>query len=469
MRVRAMMMPWMFGVIVPLICEAQPAPRAVEDAHLILGELVGINTAEPDGNTTAAAERLAARLRAAGFPEEDVKVLGPDATHGNLVARLRGRGAARPVLFLAHLDVVPAAREDWSVDPYTLTRKDGYYYGRGTTDDKGFCAIWTAVFIDLKRRGIVPAGDLILALTAGEEGGSGTPVNGVSWLLANHRPLIDAAYCINGDAGGGMYKDGRHLAFGIQTEEKTYVDFTLEVVNAGGHSSRPVKDNAIYRLSRALTRLDDGLRLPIRLTDTTRGYLQKMTLIESPSTAADLKAVVATTPDEAAAARLTRDPGYNAQLRTTCVATMLSAGHAPNALPQRARANINCRLLPGEQTEGVRLAIERAIDDPQVGVTIAVDGGEVPPPARIDPAVFELLEKAAHHVWPGVPVMPVLEAGGTDGRSLRLAGIPAYGVNHFEADEDHRAHGKDERIRVDHFDDAVRFGQQVATLAAAGY
>jgi acetylornithine deacetylase/succinyl-diaminopimelate desuccinylase-like protein len=466
MRLRARIALTCLTCLVPVATYGQAPSPPVADARAILRELVGIDTAEPQGNTTVAAERLAARLRAAGFSEEDVKVIGPDARHGNLVARLRGRGTARPVLFLAHLDVVAAAREDWSVDPFTLTEQGGYYYGRGTTDDKVFCAIWTAVFIELKRQNVVPAGDLILALTAGEEGGRGNTFNGVRWLLEQHRLLIDAAYCINGDAGGGTYKDSKHQSFGIQTEEKTYVDFALEVVNAGGHSSRPVKDNAIYRLARALTRIDDGLVLPVTFSETTRTYLTKMAALESPALGADLRAVLASPPDPAALARINNDPGYNALLRTTCVATQVAGGHAPNALPQRASANINCRLLPGDGADDIRLAIEKVINDPQVTIRTAVAAGRSPAPQSIDPVVFGLLETAAHRVWPAVPVMPMMETGGTDGKELRLAGIPAYGVNHFEADEDHRAHGRDERIRIDHFDDAARFGLETAKLAA---
>ena len=456
-------------LLLPAIVGAQPAPPAsplIANARAILRELVAIDTSEPNGSTTAAAERIAVRLKGAGFEDQDVKVLGPDARHGNLVVRLRGRGAARPVLFLAHLDVVPAARADWSVDPFTLVEQDGYYYGRGTTDDKVFCAIWTAVFMELKRQQIAPAGDLILALTAGEEGGGTSATNGVRWLLEQHRTLIDAAYCINGDAGGGTYKDGKHISFGVQTEEKTYIDFALEVVGAGGHSSRPVKDNAIYRLARALVRLDDRLELPVRFNETTRAFLGAMARLEPPPLGTDLAAVLAEPQDAQALARVLADPGYNAQLRSTCVATQVSAGHAPNALPQRAAANVNCRVLPGEKVDDVRRAIETAVADPEVTLRVALDVGATPPPLSIDPTVFGMIEDAAHRVWPGVPVLPVLEVGGTDGRELRVAGIPTYGVNHFEADEDHRAHGKDERIRIDHFDDAVRFGLEIVTLSA---
>jgi acetylornithine deacetylase/succinyl-diaminopimelate desuccinylase-like protein len=441
---------------------AQTPPELVSSARELLGELVAINTADPDGSTTPAAEHVASFLKAAGFPDEDVKVIGSDRRRGNLVARLPGRGAGKPVLFLAHLDVVPALREDWTTDPYSLVEKDGYYYGRGTTDDKQFCAIFAAAFAQLKREGFVPERDLLLALTTGEEHGSDPDTNGVMWLLKHHRALMDVAYVVNGDAGGGsIAADGRYLAFGVQAGEKLYADFTLEITNPGGHSSRPVKDNAIYRLARALSRVET-MALPLRVTDLTRPYLAFLATVESGQKAKDLKAAASTSPDLAAVQRLAdTDPTLNAQLRTTCVATQLNAGHAPNALPQRARANVNCRILPDERVEDIRAAIVAAIDDPTVTVVHSTGEAQTPP-IKLDQDVMALITRAAAEVWPGVPVVPVLEAGGTDGFFFREIGIDVYGVNHFERDEDKRAHGKDERIGVKQFDEAARFGYVLA-------
>ena len=441
-------------------------PQLVDTAKDIFRELIAINTAEPDGNTTRAAERIAARLKEAGFADDDVKILGSADRHGNLVARLRGSGKGRPVLFLAHLDVVPAAREDWSVDPFVLTEKDGYYYGRGTTDDKQFASIWTAAFISAKRTGFMPDRDLILALTAGEETGVGDQ-NGVTFLLARHRALVDAEYVINGDAGGGSIQNGRNVAFGVQAAEKRYMDVALEVTNPGGHSSLPVKDNAIYRLARALGRVDE-LSFPIRLNDVTRAYFEKRAAIDGGAVGDAMRALAAGRADAAAIARLTADPINNSMMRTTCVATVAAAGHAPNALPQRAKANINCRLLPDDAPEAVVAALRRAIADPAVSVTPVGNLKPVPPTQALHPGAMAAIGAAAEAVWPGVPLVPLMEPGGTDGVFFRAVGIPAFGVNHFGPDDDVRAHGRDERIGVREFEDAVRFGDAAVRIAGGG-
>jgi len=441
-------------------------PQLVDTAKDIFRELIAINTAEPDGNTTRAAERIAARLKEAGFADDDVKILGSADRHGNLVARLRGSGKGRPVLFLAHLDVVPAAREDWSVDPFVLTEKDGYYYGRGTTDDKQFASIWTAAFISAKRTGFMPDRDLILALTAGEETGVGDQ-NGVTFLLARHRALVDAEYVINGDAGGGSIQNGRNVAFGVQAAEKRYMDVALEVTNPGGHSSLPVKDNAIYRLARALGRVDE-LSFPIRLNDVTRAYFEKRAAIDGGAVGDAMRALAAGRADAAAIARLTADPINNSMMRTTCVATVAAAGHAPNALPQRAKANINCRLLPDDAPEAVVAALRRAIADPAVSVTPVGNLKPLPPTQALHPGAMAAIGAAAEAVWPGVPLVPLMEPGGTDGVFFRAVGIPAFGVNHFGPDDDVRAHGRDERIGVREFEDAVRFGDAAVRIAGGG-
>jgi len=458
------------GVLAVVFCAVAPSPAQtappalIESSRLLLRDLVSINTSEPDGNTTTAATRVADVLKAAGFPAEDVQVIGADRRRGNLVARLRGRGTGKPVLFLAHLDVVPALREDWTTDPYTLVEKDGYYYGRGTIDDKQFCAIFAAVFAQLKREGFVPGRDLVLALTTGEESGPDETSNGVLWLLKHHRSLVDAAYVVNGDAGGGgIAPDGRYLGYGVQAGEKLYADFTLEATHEGGHSSRPVKGNPIYRLVRALSRVET-MALPLKVGAVTQPLLAFLATVETGRKAADLRAAAATPPDTAALARLAdEDPSLNAQLRTTCVATQMTAGHAPNALPQRARANVNCRILPGETPAEIRAALANAVDDPAVSVTQTA-GVQNAPPVRLDPAVMALITRAAGAVWPGVPVIPVLEVGGTDGFHFRELGIDVYGVNHFERDEDKRAHGKDERIGIKQFEEAAKFGYELAKI-----
>ena len=457
-------------VLVAVLCLAE-APSAqstssslVESSRQLFRDLIGINTAEPDGNTTVAATRVADYLKAAGFAAEDVQVIGADARRGNLVARLRGRGTGKPVLFMAHLDVVPALREDWTTDPYTLVEKDGYFYGRGTTDDKQFCAIFAAAFAQLKRDGFVPDRDLVLALTTGEEQGSDEATNGVMWLLKHHRSLIDAAYVINGDVGGGsIAPDGRYLGYGVQAGEKLYADFALEATHDGGHSSRPVAGNPIYRIARALSRVE-ALRLPMSVGPVTQPFLAFLATVESGRTAADLRAAAATPPDQAAMARLAdEDPSLNAQLHTTCVATQVTAGHAPNALPQRARANVNCRILPGDTPAEIRAALVKAIDDPAVTVTQTA-GVQDAPAVRLDPAVMALITKASGLVWPGVPVIPVLEVGASDGLHFRQLGVDVYGVYHFEREEDKRAHGKDERIGIKQFDEATRFGYELAKI-----
>lgn len=441
-------------------------PQSIGTARDILRELIAINTAEPDGNTTRAAELVGARLKAAGFTDGDVQILGPDDRHGSLVARLRGSGKGRPVLFLAHLDVVPAAREDWSVDPFVLTEKDGYYYGRGTTDDKQFAAIWAAAFISARRSGFVPDRDLILALTAGEEGALGD-INGVNFLLSHHRELVDAEYVINGDAGGGSIKNGRNVAFGVQAAEKRYMDVTLEVTNPGGHSSLPVKDNAIYRLARALERVDE-LSFPIRLNDVTRAYFDKRGAVEGGAVGDAMRALAAGKADAAAFVRLTADPIANSMMRTTCVATQLAAGHAPNALPQRAKANVNCRMLPDEDAKALVATVREAIADPAVAVSAVTESKPSPPTQALHPEAMTVISAAAEAVWPGVPVIPMMEPGGTDGVFFRSLGIPAFGVNHFGPDDDVRAHGRDERIGIREFEDAVRFGDAAIRIAGGG-
>ena len=422
-------------------------------AREIYEQLVNINTS-PAAGTTRAAEAMAKRLLDAGLPAADVRVLGARPDQQNLVARFRGADGGRPILLLAHLDVVDARREDWSVDPFTFVERDGYFYGRGTTDDKAQAAIWVATLIRLKQEGVVPNRDLILALTADEEGGG--EANGVAWLLKNHRDLIEAEYCLN-EGGGGQIKGGRKIVNEVQAAEKHYVTFLFTVTNKGGHSSLPEKDNAIYRLAQAVAKLSD-YEFPLHLTEVTRTFFERTAAVAGGQDGADMKAVSGTTPDPAAAARLSKTALYNALLRTTCIPTRLDAGHAENALPQVARATVNCRVIPGEDPAHVRAALERLVTDPNVPVTPAGTSSPVSPPSPLRPDLMQAIERITAELWPGVPVIPVMSTGATDGTFLRTAGIPTYGVSGlFEDIDDVRAHGRDERLAVSAFYEGREF------------
>jgi acetylornithine deacetylase/succinyl-diaminopimelate desuccinylase-like protein len=435
-------------ILAPLMAAAllaaEPTPSAA-DALLraIYEELVEINTVDPAGDNTRAAEAMAARLRAAGLPAADVQVLAPVPRKGNLVARLRGTGQRRPLLLLAHLDVVEARREDWSTDPFTLLEKDGYFYGRGTSDDKAMAAIWIATLIRLRQEGYRPDRDIIVALTADEETG---PANGVDWLLKTHRDLIDAELALNEGAGGRM-KGGRYLANGIQASEKVYESFRLEVTNAGGHSSLPRKDNAIYRLAAGLGRLA-AFDFPVQLSEVTRAYLDRMASLTAGPDGEDMRAVLRTPPDPEALARLSLSPLHNALMRTTCVATGLEGGHAENALPQMARAIVNCRTLPGTPAGEVQATLVKVLADEAIGVT-PVAPAKPSPPSPLTPDIMGPMEQVTREMWPDVAVLPVMGTGATDSLYLRQAGIRAYGVSGlFGEIDDNRAHGRDERMGV---------------------
>ncbi len=440
-----------FFVFSALACAQSSLERDV--ARAIFKELIEINTTDSVGDNTRAAQAMAARLKSAGFSDSDVVVLAAAPRKGNMIARIHGTGGGKPILFLAHLDVVEARREDWSFDPFTFLERDGYFYGRGTQDIKDEAALYVATFMRLRREGFVPRRDLILALTSDEEGG---PNNGVKWLLETHRDLIDAAFCVNGDAGGVQVQGGKRLLLGIQAAEKTFYSFRLEVKNRGGHSSLPEKDNAIYRLSEALARLS-RFTFPVRLNPVTQSFFERTGALDNGPDAADFRAVAKAPPDAAAAARLSGRPIYNALLRTTCIPTMLAGGHAENALPQTATATVNCRLVPGDLPDAVQREIVRVLGDPEVSVTPARPS--VPSP--FSPVPRELLELAGRvgsEVWPGLPVVPLMETGGTDGIYLRVAGVPTYGIAAAFTDlDDIRAHGKDERIAVRAFYDGLDF------------
>jgi acetylornithine deacetylase/succinyl-diaminopimelate desuccinylase-like protein len=450
------------------VVRAQLNDATKDLARSIYKQLIEINTTDSVGSTTVAAEAMAKRLRDAGFPASDVQVLGPNDRKGNMVARIHGTGAKKPILFICHLDVVEARREDWSVDPFTFLEKDGYFYGRGTGDIKDGDAILMTTFIRLKQENYKPDRDLILALTADEEGGS---FNGVDWLLKNHRDLIDAEFILNPDAGDFELDNGKHLIVGIQAAEKLYQDFELKVTNPGGHSSLPVPDNAIYELSDGLVKLQQ-YKFPFELTEVTRAYFEREAPIVGGQTGADMKAILTNPPDQAAIDRLSTIPFYNARMRTTCVATRLDGGHANNALPGMAKANVNCRIIPGHPPEEIRATLVKVLDDPKIAVSPVVSGAIVPhvgPPSPLRPDVMGPLESVSHAMWPGVQVIPVMDAGASDGAISRAAGIPTYGVPGVFMDiDDDRSHGRDERIRVSSFYEGVDFYYRFAKALSGG-
>ena len=454
----------------PLVAQG-PSPLAPQQklAHEIYKELVETNTADSVGSVTKAAEALAARFRAAGFPASDVQLLVPPGkpTKGNLVVRYRGRGRGKPLLLLAHLDVVAALRSDWTMDPFTLNERDGYFYGRGTSDDKAMAAIFTANLIRDKQAGWVPDRDIILALTADEEGGD---ANGVEWLIAEHRPLIDAAFAIN-EGGGGSLRDGKPVLNTVQAAEKVPVNFTLTATNRGGHSSVPRPDNAIYELAQGLVKLA-AYDFPVQLNEVSRAFFANTAPMEAPAMGAAMRAIVANPNDSAAAATLSADPRYHSMLRTTCVATRLAGGHAYNALPQTASANVNCRIVPTQTPQEVRDALARVLADTGIAITETVPirekSGAAPSPLTAE--LMRPITDITHAMYgANVAVIPVMSTGATDGRFLRAAGIPTYGVSGIFGDpNDVRAHGRDERLLVKSFYDGQEFLYRLTHRLAGG-
>jgi len=455
--------PIFLSAIALLLAAAGGGVRAQSDgptkqlAHDIYKQLIEINTTASVGSTTVAAEAMAKRLRAAGFPAGDIYLGGPNARKGNLVARLHGSGAHKPILLIGHLDVVEARPEDWSIDPFKFIEKDGYYYGRGTLDMKSGDTFLVMAMIRMKQEGFKPDRDIILALTADEEGGN---FNGVDWLIRNHRDLIDAEYVLNPDAGSFELINEKKSLVAIQASEKLYQDFELKVTNPGGHSSLPVADNAIYHLAEGLTRLEQ-YKFPFELNEVTRMYFERMSAIVGGPVGADMKAILANPPEEAALARLSSMPFYNGITHTTCVATRLEAGHANNALPQMARANVNCRILPGHSAEETRRTILRVIADPRISVTAAstgAGGGKSNPPSPLRADLMNTLAEVSTTMWPGVTVVPVMETGASDGAISRAAGLPTYGISGMWMDvNDDRSHGRDERLLVWSFYEGVEF------------
>lgn len=453
---------------------ASPAAGAELDAEArqlsrdLFRQLIEINTTDSVGDNTAAARAMQRRFLDAGFEPKDVQLLIPEKrlNKGNLVVRLHGRpdSALKPVLILAHLDVVEAKREDWTTDPFQFVEKDGYFYGRGTQDMKDFDAIVVATLLRFKQERFVPSRDIILALTSDEEGGT---ANGVDWLLKNHRDLLDAAFVLNPDAGGVFTEKGKPVSVEVGAAEKIYADFQLTVTNSGGHSSLPVPDNAIYHLADALANIERS-PFPIEINPVVRDYFTRLAARQTGQAAADLRAVLSTPPDEAAAARLGGDPRRNALMRTTCVPTRLSGGHANNALPQTAQAVVNCRILPGNSPEEIRRKLVGIVGDPKVSVTwidgkdntvheTAPEGKGLLPPAPL-PEIVKPLETVADSLWPGAPVLFVMQTGASDSKYTQALGIPSYGVGEVAIErDDQRAHGKDERLRVSSYYEAVDF------------
>jgi acetylornithine deacetylase/succinyl-diaminopimelate desuccinylase-like protein len=428
----------------------------------IFRELVEINTTDSVGSTTRAAEAMAIRLKNAGIPPADIHVLGPNNRKGNLVVRLHGTGVMKPMLLIGHLDVVEALRKDWTTDPFQFVESDGYFYGRGTQDMKGNDAILVTTFIRLHQEGYHPNRDLILALTADEEGGT---ANGVDWLLENHRDLVDAEFVLNADSGGVTTAHGKPVYIDLEATEKQYADFEVTSLNPGGHSSLPTPDNAIYHLADALSRLEHA-QFPLELNAVTRTYFERRATLETAPVKADMNAILHTPPEPGAVARLSQDPRYNSMLHTTCVATRLSGGHANNALPQTAQANVNCRILPGHTPEETRQTLIRVFNDPKVSVRYVEGRGgtrqraeskgfpTVMPPAE----VLVSLERVAAEMWPGSPVIPEMETGASDSIYTVASGMPSYGINGVAIDQDDiRAHGKDERVRVISYFEGVGF------------
>lgn len=440
--------------------QAQEGARAVGSdsgdalAAALLKELVEINTAPSGGAMSRATAAMAARLTAAGYPRADVQLTGPDSAHQNLVATLRGReSGAKPVVLMAHIDVVEAVASDWSMDPFVLHEKDGFYYGRGVTDNKGGAALLVANMIRLKREGFVPARDIVLILTTDEET---TATAGIRWLIAHVPALRNAEYALNTDAGGLEETRGKPPLFFLQSSEKMYQTFEFEVTNRGGHSSVPREDNAIYTLARGLERLE-RYHFPVQYNDVTRTSFARAATAERGPRAADLAALGRGVTSGDAVTRLSREPAINGNLRTTCVATMLSAGHAENALPQRATATVNCRIFPGVTVASVQATLARVVADSSVHIRpVGESTPSEPSPLRKD--VVGVVESQAKKSWPGAVTIPVMENGATDGLFLRNIGVPVFGISGplYDTNDD-RAHGRDERLGVRHFREAVDF------------
>ncbi|HWA62087.1 MAG TPA: M20/M25/M40 family metallo-hydrolase [Caulobacteraceae bacterium] len=446
--------------LAPLILAAAPAPTVPPPqyqtlAHDTLAQIIAVHSVHAEG-VAGVAKILVDRLKAGGFTDDEIKVAADPKfpNQVNVVVRLKGKGKGKPILWNGHEDVVEAKAEDWTVPPFQMTEKDGYWYGRGTADMKGDDVAMLVSLIRLKQEHFVPDRDIVVAFTADEE--VGLEQDGVRWLAREHRDWIDAAYAIDTDGAGGELENGRRVALDMETSEKTYVTLLLETTNRGGHSSEPRPDNAIYSLAAGLTRLA-AYSFPYKVNATTKLYFQREAQMQSGQVKADMLAVAGDTPDLAAAARLAQDPSVNAILHTTCVATMLQAGHQENALPQRAQATVQCRIMPDETPEQTRLAVAAAVADPSISVRIpdeVVSGPESPP----TPLIVGRVQKVTDSMWPGVPVIPMMGAGASDGLYLRGAGIPTYDISGiFQDVHDDRMHGRDERVNIQAFMESIEF------------
>jgi acetylornithine deacetylase/succinyl-diaminopimelate desuccinylase-like protein len=446
-----------FGAAAAVAADTPADAASNKLAHDVFKQLIEINTTDSVGNVTTAAEAMAKRFREAGFPAQDLVVLGPTDTKKNVVVRLHGTGKHKPVLLIGHLDVVEARREDWTTDPFKLVEKDGYFYGRGSSDMKNDDAIMVASLLRMKQEGYRPDRDIILALTADEEGGC---CNGPDWLLKNHRDLIDAAFVINTDGWSVLSEKGVPKMFRLGATEKVYGDYQLSVTNKGGHSSEPRADNAIYQLAQALLNISK-YQFPFELNNVSRAYFERLAEQSSPQRAADIRGILETPPDPQALERLSSQPPDNSVMRTNCVATRLEGGHANNALPQRALANVNCRILPGHSPEEVRQQLIKVIADPEVTVRYVADNGKVFdkatdrkgfPPPPLNPEVLKPLDAVVAAMWPKIKVVPYMDAGASDAIYTAAAGMPTYGISGIAIDKDDvRAHGRDERVGVASF------------------
>jgi acetylornithine deacetylase/succinyl-diaminopimelate desuccinylase-like protein len=451
------------GALSALLLSAASTHAATDDWHGfgrdVLKQLIEINSEHSHGST-AVTLAIAERLKAAGFSQADYVLLAPPGhpTKGNIVVRLKGTGKLKPVLYIGHLDVVEAERADWTYDPYKLTEKDGWLYGRGTIDMKGQDAATLTALIRLKKEGYVPDRDIIVAFTADEEAGG--EQSGVDWLVKNHRDLVDAEFVINPDAGDAAYKNGKKLFLGVQTSEKEYMTFGLEATDKGGHSSRPTPSNPIYHLAAALERLSK-FQFPVHLTETTKTYFAQRAKLETGQVKADMLSVSGPAPDPAAIARLSSEVETDIMMRSTCVATQFDGGRSESALPELAKAVIQCRVIPGEGQASVEKAIMDQVADPAIKLSV-IYPPDISPESPVDPRIMGEVEKLGKAMWPGVIVLPEMSPGASDSAFTRAAGLPSYGVDGaFQDVDDGRAHGRDERIGVEAYNQELDFSYQL--------